>query len=70
MRRRGDVDGRFSPRGDLRGGNRCTGCGRRYHEAEIGGVKAMFTGLAIMTGAGAAIFIAVVVAVAATLNRK
>ena len=30
----------------------------------------MFTGLAIMTGVGAAIFIAVVVAIAATLNRK
>lgn len=30
----------------------------------------MFTGLAIVTGAGAAVFIAVVVAFAATLNRK
>ena len=69
MRRRGDVDGRFSPRGDLRG-NPCTDCGRRDDEAEIGGVKTMFTGLVIMIGAGAAIFVVIVVAVAVTLNRK
>ena len=34
------------------------------------GVETVFTGLAIMIGAGAAIFVAIVVALAATLNRK